>query len=123
MNHNIQLEHSLSQPQLFCHGDRSSNHGIVIAFDDSMKSYFNSGDPVLIDRSINSFISDGIYYFRVIDEKFGEMLFIRALQNCGDGYLHAHASNSDYEPWRINSDTKYEILGLVIKAWHGVLIS
>jgi phage repressor protein C with HTH and peptisase S24 domain len=93
----------------------TNNLAIVTGFGDSMLGMFNPGDPLLIDRGIIKADVDGVYFFRVGDEGF-----IKRLQRIpGQGIL-VISENPKYRDWTIQPDMDFQVLGKVLKAWHGV---
>lgn len=87
---------------------------IVTGYGDSMPDLFNHGDPLLIDKGINSLEFDGIYYFRV-----GNDGFIKRLQRIPGKGIRALSQNKEYEPWTITEDMDFAILGKVLRSWKG----
>lgn len=92
----------------------AANLCIVTGFGDSMKGMFNSGDPLVIDRGINTVDYDAVYFFRV-----GEEGFIKRLQRIPGEGLRVLSENKQYEAWNIKSDMDFEVFGRVVKAWQG----
>lgn len=91
------------------------NLAIVTGFGDSMRGMFNPGDPLLVDRGINSFDGDAVYFFRVGDEGF-----IKRLQRIpGEGII-ASSENKAYRDWTIKPEMDFQILARVIKVWQSV---
>ncbi|PLY41194.1 hypothetical protein CSZ94_17360 [Janthinobacterium sp. ROICE36] len=91
------------------------NLAIVTGFGDSMRGMFNPGDPLLVDRGINTFDGDAVYFFRVGDEGF-----IKRLQRIpGEGII-ASSENKAYRDWTIKPDMDFQILARVIKVWQSV---
>jgi phage repressor protein C with HTH and peptisase S24 domain len=87
---------------------------IVTGFGDSMKGMFNSGDPLIIDRGVNSVEGDAVYFFRVENEGF-----IKRLQRVPGEGLRVLSENKKYETWTIKAGMDFEVFGRVIKAWQG----
>lgn len=87
---------------------------IVTGFGDSMKGMFNSGDPLIIDRGVNTVEGDAVYFFRVENEGF-----IKRLQRVPGEGLRVLSENKKYETWTIKAGMDFEVFGRVIKAWQG----
>ncbi len=92
----------------------SANLCIVTGFGDSMKGMFNSGDPLVIDRGVNSVEGDAVYFFRVDNEGF-----IKRLQRIPGKGLIVLSENKKYETWTIDQTMDFEVFGRVVKAWQG----
>lgn len=92
----------------------ASNLCIVTGFGDSMKGMFNSGDPLIVDRGINSVEYDAVYFFRVDDEGF-----IKRLQRVPGEGIRVLSENKKYETWTIKPGMDYQIFGRVLRAWQG----
>ena len=92
-----------------------TNLAIVTGFGDSMRGMFNPGDPLLVDRGINTFDGDAVYFFRVGDEGF-----IKRLQKIpGEGII-ASSENKAYRDWTIKPEMDFQVLARVIKVWQSV---
>jgi phage repressor protein C with HTH and peptisase S24 domain len=92
----------------------TANLCIVTGFGDSMKGMFNSGDPLVVDRGVNSVEYDAVYFFRVADEGF-----IKRLQRIPGEGLRVLSENTKYESWTIKPEMDFEVFGRVLKAWQG----
>lgn len=93
----------------------AKNLAIVTGFGDSMRGMFNPGDPLLVDRGINTFDGDAVYFFRVGDEGF-----IKRLQKIpGEGII-ASSENKAYRDWTIKPEMDFQVLARVIKVWQSV---
>lgn len=91
----------------------AANLCIVTGFGPSMRPLFNPGDPLLVDRGINRYEGDAIYFFRV-----GEEGFIKSLQSIpGDGLRVISANREHFDTWTIKPDMDFEIYGRVLKVW------
>lgn len=89
-----------------------SNLSIVTGFGDSMKPTYNPGDPLLVDTGVTEIDHEGIFFFRVGNEGF-----IKRLQRIpGQGIL-VISDNGKYRDWTINSDSDFEVIGKIVKAW------
>lgn len=89
-----------------------ANLSIVTGFGDSMKPTYNPGDPLLVDTGVTEIDHEGIFFFRVGNEGF-----IKRLQRIpGQGIL-VISDNGKYRDWTINSDSDFEVIGKIVKAW------
>lgn len=88
------------------------NLAIVTGFGDSMRGMFNPGDPLLVDRGVQTVEFDSVYFFRVGDEGF-----IKRLQRIpGEGII-AISENKAYKEWTIKPEMDFEVLARVLKVW------
>lgn len=78
---------------------------ITTGIGDSMKGTFSDGDPLLVDSGVNTFESDGIYFFTIEDAAH-----IKRLQRIGGGKVKVISDNPVYERWEA------EISDLIIHA-------
>lgn len=89
---------------------------IVTGFGPSMRPMFNPGDPLLVDRGVNTVEVDSVFFFRV-----GEQGFIKLLQRIPTAsglVLRAKSKNPDYDPFDIDQKTMdFEVLGKVLTVW------
>lgn len=89
---------------------------IVTGFGDSMKGIFNSGDPLLLDRGVNTVEIDAVYFFRVGNEGF-----IKRLQRIpgplNTVQIKVKSKNPDYDDWAILEGMDFEVFGRVLKVW------
>lgn len=92
----------------------AANLCIVTGFGDSMKGMFNSGDPLVVDKGVNSVEGDAVYFFRVDDEGF-----IKRLQRIPGEGIRVLSENKKYESWTIKPNMNFEVFGRVVKAWQG----
>lgn len=91
----------------------AANLCIVTGFGPSMRPIFNSGDPLLVDRGVNRYEGDAIYFFRV-----GEEGYIKSLQSIpGDGLRVISANRENFDAWTIKPDMDFEVFGRVLKVW------
>lgn len=95
------------------HFTHESNLCLVTGFGDSMRGMYNSGDPLIVDKGVNSVEFDGVYFFRVGDEGF-----IKRLQRVPGEGLIAISENKAYRDWTINGNMDFEVFGRVLRAWH-----
>ena len=92
----------------------AANLCIVTGFGDSMKGMFNSGDPLVLDKGVNSVEYDAVYFFRVAEEGF-----IKRLQRIPGEGLRVLSENKKYDSWTIKPGMDFEVFGRVVKAWQG----
>jgi len=96
------------------HHSGVGNLCIVTGFGDSMRPMFNPGDPLLVDRGVNTVDYDAIYFFRVEEEGF-----IKRLQRVPGEGLVALSENKAYKDWTITPNMRFEVFGRVLKVWRG----
>lgn len=94
-----------------------ANLCIVTGFGPSMRPRYNPGDPLLIDRGVQSVESggDGVYFFRV-----GNHGFIKQLQRIPTAaglVVRAKSFNPDYDPFDITHDMDFHVLGKILTVW------
>ena len=80
-----------------------------------MKPKYNPGDPLLLDRGVNSVDSDGVFFFRV-----GKQGFIKQLQRIPTEaglVIRAKSMNADYDPFDITERMDFEVFGKVLTIW------
>jgi phage repressor protein C with HTH and peptisase S24 domain len=88
---------------------------IVTGFGPSMQPKYNPGDPLLLDRGVNTVETEGIFFFRV-----GQHGFIKQLQRIPteDGMvIRAKSLNKDYDPFDISAKMDFEVFGKVLTVW------
>jgi phage repressor protein C with HTH and peptisase S24 domain len=90
------------------------NLAIVTGFGDSMRGMFNPGDPLLVDRGVQRFDGDAVYFFRVDDEGF-----VKRLQSIPGEGLVVISENKAYRDWTIKAGMDFEVFGKVVKVWKG----
>jgi hypothetical protein len=95
------------------HFTNEANLCLVTGFGDSMRGMYNSGDPLIVDKGVNSVEFDGVYFFRVGDEGF-----IKRLQRVPGEGLIAISENKAYRDWTISEKMDFEVFGRVLRAWH-----
>ncbi|MEG0937924.1 MAG: S24 family peptidase [Comamonas sp.] len=94
-----------------------SNLAIVTGFGPSMQPLFNPGDPLLVDRGINTIDQDGIYFFRVGDEGFVKQL--QRIPSVHGLIIRAKSYNPLYDPFDIVEGMDLEVFARVVKVWKG----
>lgn len=88
---------------------------IVTGFGSSMRPKYNPGDPLLLDRGVNTVENEGIFFFRV-----GNHGFIKQLQRIPteDGMIiRAKSLNKDYDPFDITAKMDFAVFGKVLTVW------
>lgn len=80
----------------------------------SMEPIFSDGDPLIIDTTINVFVGEAIYYFRVNDA-----LYVKWLQQTPAGFKAIPNNKETFDPFLISKNDELQIIGKVIKAWKG----
>lgn len=92
-----------------------SNLCIVTGFGPSMQPKYNPGDPLLLDRGVNTVETEGIFFFRV-----GKHGYIKQLQRIPteDGLIvRAKSLNPTYDPFDITAKMDFEVFGKVLTVW------
>lgn len=87
---------------------------IVTGFGNSMQPLYNPGDPLIVDRGVNTVEVDATYFFRVGNEGF-----IKLLQRIPGEGIRVISKNKDFETWTIKEDMDFQVFGQVLKAWCG----
>jgi phage repressor protein C with HTH and peptisase S24 domain len=88
---------------------------IVTGLGPSMKPKYNPGDPLLLDRGVNTVETEGIYFFRV-----GQHGFIKQLQRIpteAGMIIRAKSLNGSYDPFDITAKMDFEVFGKVLTVW------
>lgn len=70
------------------------NLSIITGFGDSMLGTFSDGDPLMVDRGVNSMDKDGIYVFSV-----DGAAHIKRLQRIGGSRVKVISDNPTYDRW------------------------
>ncbi|EPZ8124484.1 MULTISPECIES: S24 family peptidase [Yersinia] len=95
-------------------GSRPANSlKLTTAYGDSMLGTIDPGELVVIDITVKTFRSDGIYAFT-----YGEGSHIKRLQMLKDK-IAVISDNSAYERWEINSENEedFHIEGFIVGKW------
>ncbi|MFY3302605.1 S24 family peptidase [Achromobacter xylosoxidans] len=92
-----------------------SNLCIVTGFGDSMRPLFNPGDPLIVDRGVNSVEFDAVYFFRVHNQ--GYIKRLQTIPVANGMIIRAKSENSKYDSWDITPDMDFEVFGRVLKVW------
>ena len=83
---------------------------------DSMEDTLRPGDHILVDRSVNGIVKDGIYV--LLYE--GNLLVKRCQRDLSDGSVIIRSDNPRYEPFRITKQDGLTVVGKVV--WHARII-
>lgn len=92
-----------------------ANLCIVTGFGDSMRPLFNPGDPLIVDRGVNSVEFDAVYFFRVHNQ--GYIKRLQAIPVATGMIIRAKSENDKYDSWDITPDMDFEVFGRVLKVW------
>lgn len=95
-------------------GRPSSSLKLTTSVGDSMLGTIEPGELVVIDVTVKTFMSDGIYAFTYCDGSH-----IKRLQMLRDRIVII-SDNQKYERWEIDSDNEdsFHIEGFVVGKWH-----
>lgn len=97
------------------HYTSTANLCIVTGFGPSMRPRFNPGDPLLMDRGINTVETDGVYFFRVDD--CGYIKQLQRIPGERGTVYRARSYNPDYEPFDITKKMDFEVFGKILTIW------
>ena len=89
-----------------------ANLSIITGWGESMAPTIKSKDPVIVDRGITEFIGDGVYVI-----SWDDMLYIKRLQNAGDGKLDLISDNPKHKA-RVVSADEVTIHAKVLLVWN-----
>ncbi|MBD2786436.1 helix-turn-helix domain-containing protein [Xenorhabdus sp. DI] len=94
-------------------GRKSTSLKLTTAVGDSMLGTINPGELVVLDITVNRFMSDGIYAFT-----YGDGMHIKRLQLLKDRIV-VISDNQIYDRWEIDSEgeSKFHIHGFVVGKW------
>jgi phage repressor protein C with HTH and peptisase S24 domain len=94
-------------------GRPSTSLKLATAIGDSMLGTINPGELVVLDVTVNRFVSDGIYAFT-----YGDGMHIKRLQFLKDKIV-VISDNRIYDRWDIDSEneSKFHIHGFVVGKW------
>ncbi|MDX7989173.1 helix-turn-helix transcriptional regulator [Xenorhabdus sp. 12] len=92
---------------------KSTSLKLTTAVGDSMLGTINPGELVVLDITVNQFMSDGIYAFT-----YGNGMHIKRLQLLKDKII-VISDNQIYDRWEIDSEneSKFHIHGFVVGKW------
>lgn len=95
----------------------TANLCIVTGFGPSMRPMFNPGDPLLLDRGVNTFDrEDAVYFFRIGNH--GYIKTVQRIPQLGGGMIYrAKSKNPDYDPFEIIEGMDFEVFGKVLTVW------
>lgn len=93
----------------------NSRLSIITGMGDSMETTFKSGDPLVVNQNIQTFVEDGIYLFTLND-----LLYVKRLQrlpNC----IKMISDNKNYTDYNIQGEELKSLIihGKVLFAWNG----
>lgn len=80
---------------------------------DSMWETLHDGDSILVDRSVNRVVKDGIYVLRYD----GELLVKRCQRDLESGAVIVSSDNPRYKPMTVTEPRRLDVIGRVI--WIG----
>lgn len=92
---------------------------IVTGFGPSMKPLFNPGDPLLMDRGVNTIDHEGIYFFRVGDEGYIKIIQ-RVPEFEGPGFVLRVISKNkeEFPPYDISPKNPHlRVIGKILTVW------
>ena len=89
-------------------GGNPKRVSIVYARGDSMESKISSGDYLIVDES-KTYINDGMIYAFVYDSE----LYCKKINKRPEGLI-AISLNTEYEPFNIEKDKHFDVVGQVI---------
>ena len=86
---------------------------LVTVSGDSMWTTLHNGDQVLVDRSVNRVVKDGIYILALEEE----LLVKRCQRNLETGKIRVKSDNQDYDTFDVGPERMLQVIGRVI--WIG----
>lgn len=89
-----------------------ANLSIITGWGESMAPTIKSKDPVIVDRGITEFMGDGVYVIT-----WDDMLYIKRLQNAGDGKLDLISDNPKHKARVVNAD-EVTVHARVLLVWN-----
>lgn len=89
-----------------------ANLSIITGWGESMAPTIKSKDPVIVDRGITDFMGDGVYVIT-----WDGMLYIKRLQNAGDGKLDLISDNPKHKARVVNVD-EVTVHARVLLVWN-----
>lgn len=92
---------------------KKENLAVITGFGESMNKTFCSGDPLIIDRGVNTVVTDGIYLFSM-----SSTLFVKRLQRIPNG-IRVISDNDSYPPYDlVGADASEMVIhARVLLAW------
>lgn len=90
----------------------TANLRIITAVGDSMKPTFRSGDSLLVDIGVDTFIHEAVYVIEVNDR-----LWIKRLQPRLDGAIDMLSDNDKYPAQVITDRDSLRVIGRVLGCW------
>ena len=92
---------------------RTNDLAVIQVAGDSMWETLHDGDKVLVDRSINRIVKDGIYVIAFEEE----LLVKRCQRNLEDGSVLVSSDNKAYQAFAVTKADRLNVIGRVI--WIG----
>jgi transcriptional regulator with XRE-family HTH domain len=89
-----------------------ANLSIITGWGESMAPTIKSKDPVIVDRGITEFMGDGVYVIT-----WDDMLYIKRLQNAGDGKLDLISDNPKHKARVVNA-AEVTVHARVLLVWN-----
>lgn len=110
-NITVRADYLREQGVFYTHQD---NLAVVTGFGESMEKTYRSGDPLIIDRGVNSVVVDGVYLFTL-----DGMLYIKRLQRL-PRMIKMISDNESFEPYDIKGDELDSLIihARVLMAWN-----
>lgn len=91
-----------------------SNLEIITAFGDSMAPTIESGELLMIDRSVNEILFDSIYVALLNNE-----LYVKRFQRAPGRKLVMISDNDRYRDFEISESDDFRVIGRVVYHWRG----
>lgn len=89
---------------------KASNLAVITGYGQSMEGTINDGEPVIIDRGVDTFVGDGVYVFT-----WDDMLYIKRLQKASPSTFDMISDNPLHKDLVINiADVKIHGKALVV---------
>jgi phage repressor protein C with HTH and peptisase S24 domain len=92
---------------------KPGNLAVITGFGESMNKTFSNGDPLIIDRGVNSVVTDGVYLFTLLDA-----LFVKRLQRLPNG-VRVISDNDSFPPYEVAGEDVSQLVihARVLLAW------
>lgn len=91
----------------------TANLAVIQVAGDSMWETLHDGDKVLVDRTVDRIVRDGIYILAFE----GELLVKRCQRDLENGHVIVKSDNPAYDTFRITNGDRLDVIGRVI--WIG----
>ncbi|MGL4442990.1 MAG: S24 family peptidase [Alsobacter sp.] len=92
---------------------RLGDLSVIMVGGDSMAPTLADGDSILVDRSVNRVVRDGVYVLRYDDE----LLVKRCWRNLETGKVVVSSDNPLYKPFEVSEARSLDVIGRVV--WVG----